>query len=1010
MKGRKPARGGQRGGWTGTGRPFGGIAAVALAGAAALLLGLAATSLASVGSGANGLRLSEVMTTGTSSALQTDWIELENISDVPVELSGCAVYTESRPTKLLALPARRLEAGERLVVLCDGSAHTDADGVPHAPFKLSAAGERVVLLARGGACADQVDVPPLARGQVYCRDAGGEWTVSDFETPGEANRAELTSEDEAPQIEAIPGALEITEVMTHNETFFPDEEGLCPDYVEVHNATDAPLDLEGWRLTDNPNKPDKWAFPDMTLPADGYLAVHCSGASSKDDPSHLHTNFRLDRDGEELLLIDPDGQVTSRVRVPALSADAAWSLTDSGWQAALPPTPGQPNDGTDYEKDVLMRSNGRGVFINEVMTGSDESADWIELYNAGGVEADLSGCGLSDNAAHPRKWVFPQGTVIAPGEYLCVSADGVANAPDGVLHAGFALSSKGGYSVTLSDPEGQIFERLFVPAQQRNVSYGRSGNMADTGYFEEPTPGAANAGTLYRGRAPQPVYSRRGGLFRSGDVVTVTLSAPEDCRIYYTLDCTDPTPSSVLYTGPITITDTTILRARTYRDGCLPSVMDAQSYLFDVKNGGGTVYVTSMVSDPYNLTSDEAGILVKGPNATAEYPYGERGKGANFWMDWEREAHVELFGPDGSAMLSQECGIKLHGTHSRPADQKPFKVIARSRYGSDRFRADIFSRRDYGEYQSFVLRTGSQDAGRTRMRDAVLQQLAVGEGMMYQEYEIGVLYLNGAYWGQYNLRERVNPESICQWEGWEGDEDALDLIRGNDTVMQGSDATMQALIEWLKTHDLNSDEAYEAVAAAVDIDNFIAYMAIEMYTGNTDTLNMKRYRDPLRDGKWRWVLFDLDCGFDIDTDSVSRWLDPEGMGRGKKTDNRLFVACMRNDRFRERFLSHLGERMATTFTAEHIVGLIEGFYNHVSAITPDHLARWGLEESDYREQMEYLVSYAKTRPERMLYFLKSAENLHLTREEMERWFGGALERVGLTYDTIPSESALMERP
>ncbi len=1010
MKASKPASGGKQGGRTGRNRLRGGIAAVALVGAAALLLGLAATSLASAGSGARGLRLSEVMTSGASSTLRSDWIELENASDAPVELCGYAVYSMSRPSRLLALPAERLEPGERLVILCDNSSRTYHDGELHAPFKLSAAGECVVLLGRDGACADQVDVPALARGQVYCRDAAGEWSVSDFETPGEANRAESGAEDEEREAETFPGALEITEVMSRNETFFPDENGLCPDYVEVHNVSSEPVDLDGWRLTDNPKKLDKWTFPPVTVPADGYLAVHCSGASAKDDPNHIHTNFKLDRDGEELLLIAPDGACVSRVLVPALPADEAYSLTESGWRTELPPTPGAPNDKPDAWTNALARTNERNVFVNEVLTASEGSADWIELYNAGDVAADLSGCGLSDNAARPRKWRFPQGTVIGPGEYLCVSADGAADAPNGVLRAGFSLSSAGGYSVTLSDPNGAIFERLFVPAQQRDISYGRSEGLTDTGYFETPTPGAVNAGPMYHGRAPQPVCSQRGGLFGRGDVVTVALSAPKDCRIYYTLDCTDPTLSSALYTDPITITDTAILRTRAYRDDCLPSQTDTQSYLFDVKNGGGTVYVASMVSDPYNLTSEEAGILVKGPNATAEYPYGERNKGANFWMDWEREGHIELFRPDGAAMLSQECGIMLHGTHSRPAEQKPFNVIARNRYGANRFKASIFSRRDYDEYQSFVLRTGSQDAGRTRMRDAVLQQLAVGTGLMYQEYEIGVLYLNGRYWGQYNLRERVNPESICQWEGWEGDEDALDLIRGNDTVMRGSDATMQALIDWLKTHDLNSDEAYAAIDAAIDIDNFIAYMAIEMYTGNTDTLNMKRYRNSRRDGKWRWVLFDLDCGFDIDTDSVSRWLDPEGMGRGKNTDNRLFVACMRNARFRERFLSYLGAQMATTFAPEHVLGLIEGFYDVVKAITPDHLARWNLEESDYREQMEYLISYARTRPERMLYFLKTAENLHLTREEMERWFGEALSQAGLSYGTIPEKSALMKRP
>ena len=140
MKGRKQENAEKRGTWAKKDRSRG-IAAVALVCAAALLLCLAVTSLASAGSGMQALRLSEVMTTGASSALKSDWIELENASDAPVDLSGYAVYSQSRPTKLLALPSNRLEPGERLVILCDGSARTPVTGELHAPFKLSAAGD-----------------------------------------------------------------------------------------------------------------------------------------------------------------------------------------------------------------------------------------------------------------------------------------------------------------------------------------------------------------------------------------------------------------------------------------------------------------------------------------------------------------------------------------------------------------------------------------------------------------------------------------------------------------------------------------------------------------------------------------------------------------------------------------------------------------------------------------------------------------------------------------------------
>lgn len=105
-------------------------------------------------------------------------------------------------------------------------------------------------------------------------------------------------------------------------------------------------------------------------------------------------------------------------------------------------------------------------------------------------------------------------------------------------------------------------------------------------------------------------------------MLTVELSAGQGDRIYYTLDNTDPDEGDTLYTGPITITGTTILRTRIYSEGYLESYMDTQSYLYDVNNGDGSVYVVSLVSDPYNLTSDEAGIMVKGPNALPDPPYG----------------------------------------------------------------------------------------------------------------------------------------------------------------------------------------------------------------------------------------------------------------------------------------------------------------------------------------------------------------------------------------------------
>ncbi len=983
---------------------------IALIGAAALAVTwLAQSSPLFTGSKAasgSGLRVSEVMTANASTLVGdagiVDWVELENTSDQPINLDGYALMRQMKPSQAFTFTGGTLQPGEFVLVYTDGSGKPQqADGW-HAPFRLPASGDELALIDKAGNGVDLVQLPALARDQVYCRDAAGEWAVSDYPTPGQVNRAERLDSAAEKEIRVQEGALEITEVMTNNATFFADEDGQYPDYIEIHNRTNAPVNLEGWCLSDKSEKLMRWAFPGITLPADGYLAVHCSGEDRSADASHLHASFKLSKKGDDVFLTNPDGVTVSHVKTPLMEADQCYSLLETGWSKQFSPSPGYANTpaGADAAAEQIAINNTRGVRITEVLASSSKSDDWIELYNPTGAAVDLSGCGLSDNAGRPRKWQFPSGTVIQPGQYLGVFANGLDSASGDRIQTSYRLSSDGGYSVVLSEPDGTIFDRVFVPMQYQDISFGRVEGQGGLRYFTTVTPGSANSGPSYYGRAARPVYSVEGGLFKTGDVLNVELSVPSNCQIHYTLDYTDPTLDSPVYTGPIQVTGTTILRTRVYGEGYLESFMDSQSYLYDVNNGNGTVFVVSLVSDPYNLTSDEAGIMVKGPNATASYPYGSMNKGANFWMDWEREAHVEVFNPDGSTMISQECGIKLHGQFSRAEDQKAFKVIARNQYGANRFQAAIFSHRPYTEYQSFLLRSSSEDGDKTRFRDALLQRLVEGGCVDYQETEIGVLYIDGQYWGHYNLRERICKSQICQFEGWEGDEDDIDLIKANTNVMQGSNETMVQLLDYVKSHDMNTDEAWQVLDSAIDIPNYIEYMAAEMYTGNTDTLNVKRYRNPKTDGKWRWVLFDLDWAFYTDTNSPKRWQTPGGMGNKNRTDNTLFIACMKNSRFRDQFLTFLGEKMATTYSADSIKKMAEEFYNAIAPLMPEHYERWNFTESKHKSEIRAFLRYAEQRPMRMLQFIKYNDYTPLNQSQFEKYFGQVMAQLGVGYGDI----------
>ena len=173
------------------------------------------------------------------------------------------------------------------------------------------------------------------------------------------------------------------------------------------------------------------------------------------------------------------------------------------------------------------------------------------------------------------------------------------------------------------------------------------------------------------------------------------------------------------------------------------------------------------------------------------------------------------------------------------------------------------------------------------MRDSIITSFAadLDEGhVMYQDTALCVVYLNGEYWGCYNMRERVNTISIAQWEGWTSDPENIDLVKANTNVMQGSNETYEELRDWVEANGIDTDEKLAYVAERIDIKNYLDYVILQIYFANTDLLNVKKYRSAEEDGLWRWVLFDTDGGMVyIDQNSVGRMLNPAGAGRDNLT-------------------------------------------------------------------------------------------------------------------------------
>jgi len=291
--------------------------------------------------------------------------------------------------------------------------------------------------------------------------------------------------------------------------------------------------------------------------------------------------------------------------------------------------------------------------------------------------------------------------------------------------------------------------------------------------------------------------------------------------------------------------------------------------------------------------------------------------------------------------------------------------------------------------------------------------------VMYQATELVVVYLNGQYWGQYNLRERINQYSVAQWEGWD-DPENVDLVKANSNVLHGSDESYQKMLAWVKKNGVKSDEALAAVGEVVDLENFIDYICLQMFTGNTDTLNVKRYRNAVSgDGRWRWIFFDLDWAFYTDTNSPTRWMNPAGMGNSMRTNNTLYVELMKNDTFRAMFLKRLGELMATDFTTQAIVdkvnarinelmpemanhmpgwqNIVNGWIaNNVDTLPASVLSKYTFDMDKWKSELSRFIDYAEERPTKMIQYMQDSSkdySMAVTKEELNLYFADAIQAI-----------------
>ena len=529
------------------------------------------------------------------------------------------------------------------------------------------------------------------------------------------------------------------------------------------------------------------------------------------------------------------------------------------------------------------------IDLNEFPIVSGDNTLAVEVHNYNTSSSDLS-CipfltlGYNSEIDNPTE---PHQLMVLPNSYL---------------HTNFKISSSG-EDLILSDQEENVLDSIFTGTMETDMSFGRYFESGSWVLFAEPTPGSSNSTSSYAGALSPIEFSMASGFYNQGQI-SVELSTPdESAAIYFTTDGTTPTMDDFNYGYSIPLTSTTVIRARAFLNGWLPSETESKTYIFGEDEAEG-LPVVFLSTDPSTFFDEDTGMYVMGPNASWDFPYF----GANFWEDWERPIHFEILETDGSGYAAN-AGVKIFGGWSRGFPQKSLAIYARNYYGPSEFGYILFPNTAVESYEAFVLRNSGNDWESTMLRDGFITSLANDLDIDHQQYRPAVHYLNGEFWGIQNIREKVNEHFLASNHSISADNiDLLELEGVNEwNIIHGTNTDYINLIDYLENQDMNDTLVQNALEHWIDIESYMSYQAFQIFIDNQDWPgnNIKFWRDHRFGEKWRWILYDTDFGFGIwdynayTHNTLSFALDPNGPGwPNPPWSTFLFRKMMDNDHFK----------------------------------------------------------------------------------------------------------------
>lgn len=509
-------------------------------------------------------------------------------------------------------------------------------------------------------------------------------------------------------------------------------------------------------------------------------------------------------------------------------------------------------------------------------------------------------------------------------------------------------------------------------------------------------------------------FSRKSGFYE--EEFYLSIYAPSD-EIYYTLDGSEPTKDSFKYGEPLYIYDAsrnentysmrtdfsaeftkkntmyavpdylidkcTILKVAYYDIDGQRSKTEERVYFvgYGEKSGYNDVNIISITADPEDLFSSDRGIYVMGDTfkeyaETTDYQevreYFWAANYKNSGREWEREAKIQIFDQKKELVLSQTVGLRIQGGVSRAYQPKSLNLYARNEYGSNQMQYDFFGT---GYYPKRVTLSSGGNDFYGKMKDRIGAELTGDYNFCTMHYVPYVLFLNGEYWGFYYLTEKYDENYIEHYYNVDKDNVVIIKQRGLEAGTPEDYDFYEEMQLFIETADMTADKNYEKACDMIDMESFVDYYAAEIYMArNADwpNANFALWRSsrvsskPYEDGKWRWMLFD------VNTSALDNDLAEHDTLAYVMDECNMFANLSNNEKFRSAFAKKLCEMRDEVFLLEKVEEKLAEYELLMSEPMENHLQRFfGIDKERYLIESRKIWAFACLRSEYIETMLKN---------------------------------------